>query len=471
MFGGTEPATITQDKVTGANDLISAKVLLTGIPYERRDGITKEDAEELENGVEDIIDAFNSETDKSITVHLFTQSLLGEAFSGDILDDLKFVQVSIGLVAVYCIFFMGSCSPIHFRSAAAGITLWCVALSYSAASGFSYLVGFNSAGIHNLLPFLLIGIGVDNMFVISSQLDHSDPMKPVRVRMRYGMIHAGSSITITSFTNAIAFLLGCTSKLDALQSFSFFAGMGIVFLYISSLTIFSAFMAWDLQRQMAQRGDCCGCCSCKEDTPLCCSGKLLTLKQRSYPFRGQPGDLKEIGDETYSNGTQKFLHEKFSPLVTSKTGITVIIAIWAILVGLAGFGISLLEIDFKTTYFIGETATVRSYFDLQDEYFKTGDSITFYVDSPETDFSSVETQQKINMLNDKITSCHGCTEQWLIQESFDSWYVGFQAYAQQMIASSDSECSGAWDAANSVIEPSSFYACLNEFLSSRQGSS
>ena len=66
---------------------------------------------------------------------------------------------------------MGSCSPIHFRSAAAGITLLCVGLSFGASNGLAYLVGGRTAGIHNLLPFLLIGIGVDDMFVISSNID------------------------------------------------------------------------------------------------------------------------------------------------------------------------------------------------------------------------------------------------------------------------------------------------------------
>ena len=73
------------------------------------------------------------------------------------------------LVAVYSITFMGTCSPIHFRSAAAGIALLCVALSFTASNGFAFLVGGKSAGIHNLLPFLLIGIGVDDCFASAAR--------------------------------------------------------------------------------------------------------------------------------------------------------------------------------------------------------------------------------------------------------------------------------------------------------------
>lgn len=118
---------------------------------------------------------------------MFTNYGLREAFSGDMQNDLALVQISISLVAIYCIFFMGSCSPIHFRSAAAGITLLCVGLSYGSSSGLGYLLGGKTAGIHNLLPFLLIGIGVDDMFVISSNIDQTDPRLPVEKRMMIGL--------------------------------------------------------------------------------------------------------------------------------------------------------------------------------------------------------------------------------------------------------------------------------------------
>lgn len=191
-------------------------------------------------------------------------------------NDLGLVQISVSLVAVYTIIFMGGCSPIHFRSAAAGITLLCVGLSFGASNGLAYLVGGKSAGIHNLLPFLLIGIGVDDMFVISSNIDQTSPRLSVEERMMQGMKHAGSSITITSFTNAIAFFLGCTSSLEALSSFCFFAGLGILMLYLTSISVFSAFMVWDIRRQMSKKGDCCGACMCSEDTIICCKGSCLT---------------------------------------------------------------------------------------------------------------------------------------------------------------------------------------------------
>ena len=99
-----------------------------------------------------------------------------------------------------------------------------------------------------------------------------------------GVKKAGSSVTITSLTNAIAFFLGCMSSLEALSSFCMFAGLGVLSLYFSSLTIFTAFMVWDIKRQVDRKGDCCGACCCGENSIICCKGYFLTKKQKSYPF-------------------------------------------------------------------------------------------------------------------------------------------------------------------------------------------
>lgn len=222
--------------------------MMLGYPYLLGD-YTKDELQLLEEEMEKTAIEF-SKNSKRVNIYMFTNYGLRQAFSGDMQDDLALVQISISLVAVYCVMFMGSCSPIHFRSAAAGITLLCVGLSYGASNGLAYLVGGRTAGIHNLLPFLLIGIGVDDMFVISSNIDQTDPRLPVEKRMMIGLQHAGSSITITSFTNAIAFFLGCTSSLDALSSFCFFAGLGVLMLYLTSISVFAAFMVWDIRRQM-----------------------------------------------------------------------------------------------------------------------------------------------------------------------------------------------------------------------------
>jgi len=325
------------------------------------------------------------------------------------------------------------------------------------------------AGIHGVLPFLLIGIGVDDMFVISSAIDQTNPRHSTVERMRKGMMHAGSSITITTFTNAMAFFFGCTSSLDALASFCFFSGLGVLMLYFTSITIFTAFMVWDIKRQVNKKGDCCGGCFCKEDSILCCKGSCLTPRQKAYPFQGNQDDELPTEGE-YINGTQKFLHQKLSKATTSTWGTIIILLIWILYLGVSIYGCMNLEIDFKTTYFISETSAIRTYVDKSDEYFKAGDIISFYVENNELEISSEENQNKLVDFMDKLESCDRCSQNWIKEKSLSSWFSGFQAFAKSLNKvrpkrnNGMNPCYKAWDDKKEVVVADKFYKCLNTYL-------
>ena len=122
----------------------------------------------------------------------------------------------------------------------------------------------------------MIGIGVDDMFVVCNSLDQVSLNLPPGERIRKALRHSGPSITITSFTNSLAFLAGANSILNGIQSFCFHASIMIMFLYLSVLTIFIAVLYWDAKRVHMKKGECCGLFACKEDSIFFFKGKLIT---------------------------------------------------------------------------------------------------------------------------------------------------------------------------------------------------
>ena len=152
-----------------------------------------------------------------------------------------------------------------------------------------------------MMPFLLIGIGVDDMFVIANAVDQVPFSKNPNDRLIMAMRHAGPSITITSFTNALAFYFGSTTSLIALKSFCLFACVSIIMLYVTVVLIFTPVMAWDTRRINAKRGDCCGLCCCAEDTWICCKGYFLSDKQKVFSFaqtETKPEDKKIVPEDS-----------------------------------------------------------------------------------------------------------------------------------------------------------------------------
>lgn len=155
-------------------------------------------------------------------------------------------------------------------------------MSLVTSMGLCSLFGWFITPLNGALPFILLGVAVDDAFVIVTCFNdecgwHLDPddtagreaamSRPVEERMSRAMKHAGVSITVTSATNVVAFGIGHSSKLPALSSFCVFASVGVLAIYCYMLTFFTACLTLDDKRQAANRRDCCPCIAVEGDTP------------------------------------------------------------------------------------------------------------------------------------------------------------------------------------------------------------
>ena len=89
--------------------------------------------------------------------------------------------------------------------------LACIGIGMGTSYGFSSLIGFPYTPMHSILPFLLLGIGIDDMFVIVQSFDNlKEHEKNQDLPSQFGIAlkHAGVAITITSVTDLLAFGIG-----------------------------------------------------------------------------------------------------------------------------------------------------------------------------------------------------------------------------------------------------------------------
>ena len=96
--------------------------------------------------------------------------------------------------------------------------------------------------VHSLLPFILLGVGVDDAFVIVNAFNrerkvprNSESNEDITKRSARAMARAGASITVTSLTDLVAFGISASSRLPTLASCCAYAAIGIVFLWILQL--------------------------------------------------------------------------------------------------------------------------------------------------------------------------------------------------------------------------------------------
>lgn len=94
------------------------------------------------------------------------------------------------------------------------VGLLSVGMSFITGCGICSLIGVSYGPVHTSLPFLLMGLGVDDMFVIMACWDDlTDDQKKLPAPERTGLMlkHGGVSITVTSVTDILAFIIGSST--------------------------------------------------------------------------------------------------------------------------------------------------------------------------------------------------------------------------------------------------------------------
>lgn len=127
---------------------------------------------------------------------------------------------------------------------------------------FDYPLSMISAEV---VPFLLLAIGVDNMFIIvRSEKEVSDRIEKVEERIALALKEVGPSIFTAAFCECLAFFIGMLTKVPALESFCLVAGIGVLADFILQITVFCAALTLDAKRINDNRADVLFCCRMKE---------------------------------------------------------------------------------------------------------------------------------------------------------------------------------------------------------------
>ncbi|XP_023242996.1 patched domain-containing protein 3-like [Centruroides sculpturatus] len=99
------------------------------------------------------------------------------------------------------------------------------------------------------VAFLTIGIGMDDSFVLLAAWRRTDRNHSVKQRMSETFSDVSISITITSLTNFISFILGVITPYRNIRIFSIYSAISVLFDYIYQIFFFGAVMAIDGYRE------------------------------------------------------------------------------------------------------------------------------------------------------------------------------------------------------------------------------
>ncbi|KAI9029344.1 sterol-sensing domain of SREBP cleavage-activation-domain-containing protein [Hyaloraphidium curvatum] len=99
-----------------------------------------------------------------------------------------------------------------------------------------------------VLPFLIIAVGVENIFVITNGITTTSIDVPVPERVGRGLGKVGVPILVALFGELFLFLLGTATSVPALQEFSLFASVAVVVDFFLQITFFVTVLSIDVRR-------------------------------------------------------------------------------------------------------------------------------------------------------------------------------------------------------------------------------
>ncbi|XP_078083812.1 patched domain-containing protein 3-like [Mustelus asterias] len=137
---------------------------------------------------------------------------------------------------------------------------WVAALGVISA-GLAVLTGFGlllycgmSFAINTAnAPFLILGIGVDDMFIMLASWQKTKVHDKVEDRLAKTYAEAAVSITITTLTDVLAFYIGTMTPFPSVQSFCVYTGTTVLFCFIYNITFFGAVLALNGRREASNR--------------------------------------------------------------------------------------------------------------------------------------------------------------------------------------------------------------------------
>ncbi|CAI4232828.1 unnamed protein product [Auanema sp. JU1783] len=175
----------------------------------------------------------------------------------------EIIFIGYGLMIVYAIFtqarFKGRWLAIQSNVFLAIVGVFLVTYSSICGLGVTTALGINfNAATTQIVPFLTLGLGIDDMFLL---LHNYDEIVNICNQNEMGILlkETGMSVMVTSINNILAFVAGYILPIPALRSFCSQTAILLAFNLASLMFIFPAFIGLDLRRQRRGQRDLAWC--------------------------------------------------------------------------------------------------------------------------------------------------------------------------------------------------------------------
>lgn len=354
-------------------------------------------AMDWEEAIKDRLLALQDEAkERNLRLSFSTEISLEQELNKSTNTDAKIIVISYIIMFLYASIALGS-TTLSFRDflrnpaislveskftlGVAGILI--VLMSITASIGLFSWVGLRATLIIvDVIPFIVLAVGVDNIFLIVHEFERvniSHPDDVVEVRISRALGRMGPSILFSAITETICFALGAFVGMPAVRNFAVYAAGAVFINAILQVTMFVSVLTLNQIRVEDSRADCFPC---------------VQVKSARIHLNGNGGSSGARYYEAPSESLlQQFIRKTYAPRLLGKKTKAVIVAVF---LGVFAAAVALLpeiELGLDQRVAIPDDSYLIPYFNDLYDYFDAGPPVYFV--TREFNGTSREEQQKI----------------------------------------------------------------------------
>jgi len=256
-----------------------------------------------------------------------------------------------------------------------------VILSVFASVGIFAMVGVPATLIiFEIIPFLVLAVGVDNIFILVQTYQRDKRRKSETVEEQIGRVvgEVAPSMLLSSITESACFFLGALSGMPAVKAFALYAGMALLVDFVLQITAFIALMTLDIKRQENKRFDI-----------LCC------FKESS----------KKTDSKDHIPVLYKVFEHFYAPFLLSKTIRPMVMIIFLGFTCLSIYAVPQIEIGLDQELSMPDDSFVLKFFEWMKLYLSVGPPIYLVV-------NNTAGQLDLSLDSDQNLLCSGLDGCW-----------------------------------------------------------